>query len=379
MQTEEFDELCPALSQPKALVIGAGINGWTTALVLARRGWRVIVVADRFGIDTAAAVAGPLWEWPPSVGDCHRNQAALTRAAAWALRSYIRFGHLAAEMRPRVTVRPVVFYFFHPIEEDPAELAKMVQIQQLLSGFVHDAALIDAHGVNPDAGVVDAYSYLAPAIDIESYLSWLTREAELAGVTAVQRRIHGPLIEQEHGLCAEFGADVIVNGTGFGARELADDPTVDSHRGALLRVIDGGVSSRVTATHVVRTHTYADTRSTTFIMPRGVDRLLLGELVEPGQSGTHINLANHPPLRDMLYRCTEFLPILRGAQLDDLDPVRVGLRPFRAGGVRLETQPGTRIVHNYGHSDAGVAVSWGSAHEVADLADEVLAKKASQH
>ncbi|WP_117422780.1 FAD-dependent oxidoreductase, partial [Mycobacterium marinum] len=56
------------LNQARALVIGAGVHGWTTALVLARRGWRVVVVADRLGIDTVSTVAGVLWEWPSSVG-----------------------------------------------------------------------------------------------------------------------------------------------------------------------------------------------------------------------------------------------------------------------------------------------------------------------
>lgn len=362
------------LNEPRALVIGAGVNGWSTALVLARRGWRVAVVADRFGIDTAATVAGALWEWPPSVGDCHRDQTVLARSAAWAMRSYLRFCQLAANSRTGVNLRQAVFYFSHPVEEDPAEFAKMVAVERRAPGFVHDPALIDAHGVNPDAGVVDAYAYLAPTIDTDWYLAWLAGEAEVAGVEAVQRRIRGPLVEQEQRLRAEYGAEVIVNCAGLGARELADDSTMDLHWGALLRIVNDGTSaSRVTVSHVVGNNANADTQI--FIVPRGVDRVLLGGPVEPGQYGTDLNLTGHPPLQDMLDRCTEFLPILRGAQLDDLDPVRVGLLPFRPGGVRLETQPDTRIVHNYGHGGAGVTFAWGCAHEVADRAHEVLRKK----
>lgn len=365
-----------SLSQPRALVIGAGINGWTTALVLARRDWRVVVVADRFGIDPVAAAAGVLWEWPRSVGDCRRSQTVSDRAAAWAMRSYVRFGHLAADPGTRITVRPAVFYFSSRIEDDPAEHAKMVAIQRFVSGFVRDPALIRTSGVNPDAGLVDAYSYLTPTIDTDWYLDWLTHEAQSAGVTAVQLHIRGPLIEQEQRLRAEYGADVIVNCTGLGARELADDPTIESHRSALLRIVHDGTSpSRVTAAHVVTTNTCTDTEKGIFIVPRGVDRLLLGGLVEPGHYDTELDLANHPPLRDMLDQCIKFLPVLRGAELDDLDPVRVGLRPFRPGGVRLETQPNTQIVHNYGHGGAGVSLSWGCALEVADLAHKALADK----
>lgn len=373
---QDFGSVRP-LSRPRALVIGAGISGWTTALMLARRGWRVVVVAERFGIDRVAAVAGALWEWPWSVGNGHRDQMVAARSAGWALRSYFRFGALAADWRTGVSQRPAVFYFSRPVEDDPAEFAKMVLVQQFVPGFRHDSALIGAHGVNPDAGMVDAYSYLAPTIDTDWYLTWLGREAEVAGVTAVQRRIRGSLIEQEQRLRAEYGADVIVNCAGLGARELADDSTLDAHRGALLRIVCDDTSAlRVTAAHVVGSGVNADTQDTIAIVPRGVDRLLLGGLVEPGQHDTDLNVADYPPLQDMFDRCIDFLPILRGAQLDGLDPVRVGLRAFRPGGVRLETQPGTRIVHNYGHGGAGITLSWGCAHEVAALADEVLAKKA---
>lgn len=364
------------LDHPRALVIGAGVSGWTSAVVMARRGWRVTVVADRFGADTVSTVAGALWEWPPSVCGRHHDDTALVRSAGWAMRSYIRFAQLAADPRTGVSLRPAVFYFRHLIEEDPAELAKMLEVQQHLPGFVHDAALIDAHGVSPDAGVVDAYSYLAPTVDTDWYLAWLAREAEVAGVTVARRHIRGPLAEQEHELRAEFGADVVVNCAGLGARELADDPALDPHRGALLRVInDGSHMSRVTAAHAVANNAGTDGQDMVFIVPRGADWLLLGGLVEPGQYDTDLDLAGYPPLREMLDRCIEFLPVLRGARLDAVDPVRVGLRPFRHGGARLETQPGTRIVHNYGHGGAGVSLSWGCAHEVADLAYDLLAKR----
>jgi D-amino-acid oxidase len=50
---------------------------------------------------------------------------------------------------------------------------------------------------------------------------------------------------------------------------------------------------------------------------------------------------------------------------------RVGLRPFRRSGVRLERdqlRDGRIAIHNYGHGGAGFTLSWGCAREVLDLA-----------
>lgn len=361
-------------NQPAALVVGAGVTGLTSALVLARRGWRVTLIADRFGPDTVSAVAGALWEWPPSVCGRHHDQAVLARSADWAMRSYRRFAQLAADPHTGVSLRPAVFYFTRPVEDDPAESAKMAQLEANLPGFVHDAALIDAHGVNRATGVVDAYSHLAPTIDTDRYLAWLTGAVSAAGVSVNRHRIRGPLTEQEDRLRETYDADLIVNCTGLGAAESAADPTVDPHRGALLRVInDGSTMPVVTAAYAVAHDADTDVQDMVFIVPRGADRLLLGGLVQPGQYDTDLTWDGYPPLREMFDRCAEFLPALHRARLDLLDPIRVGLRPFRRDGVRLETQPGTRIMHNYGHGGAGITLSWGCADDVADRAELVLA------
>ena len=114
-----------------------------------------------------------------------------------------------------------------------------------------------------------------------------------------------------------------------------------------------------------------DERGFVFIVPRGHDMLVLGGLAEPDLWGLDIGLDNYEPIRAMYRRCLDFMPSLKDAEIDAAEPVRVGLRPFRLQNVRVEPEPGSRIVHNYGHGGSGVTFSWGCALEVADLVEDL--------
>lgn len=82
-------------STSTALVLGAGVSGLTTAVVLARQGWQVTVLAAGFGRETVSTVAGALWEWPPSVCGRHHDEILLENSKTWAMDSYRHFQHLA--------------------------------------------------------------------------------------------------------------------------------------------------------------------------------------------------------------------------------------------------------------------------------------------
>src|SRR5262249_25759437 len=288
------------------------------------------------------------------------------RAKGWSETSYRLFTELARDPATGVFLRPVTFYFKAPVHLDPRQDAKVCEYKDKVRGFRHDAALIPEHGVNPKLGFRDAYSHLAPMIDTDVYLGWLLEEVLRAGCRVVQEKIVGALRGQEVALRQRYGADVIVNCAGLGARELTADQ-ITPLRGAVIRVRNDGVTMpRITEAHCVSHDGSTGDRGFIFIVPRGNDRLVLGGLAEPDEWHLDIGLTNSGPVRDMFRRCVEFLPVLAGATIDAAEPVRVGLRPFRPRGVRLEWEPGTRIVHNYGHGGSGVTYSWGSALEVAE-------------
>ena len=350
-------------NKARVLVIGAGISGLTTALCLRQKGFQVTVIAEKFAPHIVSVVAGALWEWPPAVCGYHQDQLSLARSKQWCTVSYEKFFELAIEEETGVFIRPANFYFRYEVEISPKARYKMEELQSKVQGFRHDAALIREHGVNENIGLKDAYTYLAPMVDTDAYMKWLLFKVQGMGCVMLDQRINGELCKQEKQLKKQFGVDAIVNCSGLGARELAKDD-VSPLRGALVRVKnDGSWMPLVKHAHCV-SHESGHEQDMVFILPRGKNMLLLGGLVEPNEWNTDITLSNYQPVRGMLERCVEFLPILKQAQLDPEEPVRVGLRPFRQENVRLEREAGTQIIHNYGHGGSGVTFSWGCAQEV---------------
>jgi D-amino-acid oxidase len=359
-------------AKPNILVLGAGVSGLTCALSLKERGFDVTVVAEKFAPLVTSVVAGALWEWPPAVCGHHHDQLSLNRSKAWCLASLRRFRGLAHKPGAGVFLRRATFYFHRPVAEDPQQFAKMNELRTHVDQFIHDAALIAANKVNPAFGTRDAYAHLSPMIDTDIYMAWLLGEVQQSGCRVLREPISGSLRDQEQSLRNRFAAEAIVNCTGLGARELAVDE-VSPLRGAVIRLRnDGQAMPRMTEAHCVAHHAQSSRPDFIFIVPRGNDTLLLGGLAEPDQWNLDIGLDNYEPIRTMYRRCLEFLPALKSGAIDASDPVRVGLRPVRRQNVRLEHEPGTRIIHNYGHGGSGVTLSWGCAAEVADTVERIL-------
>jgi len=69
----------------------------------------------------------------------------------------------------------------------------------------------------------------------------------------------------------------------------------------------------------------------------------------------------------MVAECTRVLNINK----PDVLAERVGLRPFRRSGVRVERaqlRDGRVVIHDYGHGGSGFTFSWGCAGAVAKIA-----------
>jgi len=148
-------------------------------------------------------------------------------------------------------------------------------------------------------------------------------------------------------------SDLVINCAGIGARDLVRDHDLEPHRGqvAIVPRIEGLSCAIV-----------CDDEPLMYAIPRAKD------CVFGGTNEVSDNLAADPATT--LRIVTECIRVLN----IDKPPVlaeRVGLRPFRKSGVRLERdllRDGRAVIHNYGHGGAGFTLSWGCAREVLEAA-----------
>ncbi|MEU9283794.1 FAD-dependent oxidoreductase [Streptomyces sp. NPDC048275] len=312
------------------VIVGAGVIGLTSALRLQEAGSRVAVVTAEPPGETTSSVAAAVW-YPT------RTPFA-PRVLDWATRTFDELVRQAADGVPGVVMRPTRMLLRGETPDVPWWAAALPDLRVLRTEEVR-------------APFTSGWAFTVPSVEMSRYLPWLQRRFTEAGGTLIRRRIDS--LEQ-----AGVWAPVVVNASGLGARSLCADAEVQPVRGQLVLVANPGLLTSV------RDEDNAD--GSTYVHPRSTD-IVLGGTFEIGEWDTTPCPATAAAI---LRRCTELLPELAGA------PVvghRVGLRPHRSSGVRLEADaqpPGRvkRLVHNYGHGGAGVTLAWGCADAVTALA-----------
>jgi D-amino-acid oxidase len=309
-------------ARPDVLIIGAGVSGLTTAVRLAEAGMRVRIRAQRRPERSTSAAAGAIWD------PIYANHPLVL---SWSTRSYQVFSDLAGAGRPEVRLVPGVEASRKPIPSP--------DWAHDLPGF-RDCAAAELPG-----GFASGWRYTAPLIDMPPYLAYLEQRLTAAG--GVLEIGHVRSLDEDLG-------PVVVNCTGIGARDLVPDPEVEPIRGQLVAVRNPGVRE------FFAEHT-EELDEMTYLLPQG-DVLLLGGSADKGQGDDEPDLE---VAAGILARCSGIVPAIATAEVLGH---RTGIRPQRPE-IRLEHERlnGRDVVHNYGHSGAGVSLSWGCADRVLEL------------
>lgn len=289
-------------------MVGGGVIGLTTAVLLAEEGVRVRVLSRDAAAATTSAVAGGLC-WPYRI-------APVQRAIDWSVRSFPRFAELAAH---------------------PGATGVRIRSGTMIGDPAPEAwtALV---GDPPRT----------PLVDMTTYLRYLCERLESAG-GHLEQRTCGSLRE------AAEEAPLVLNCTGLGARELVPDGTLEPVRGQLVIAENPGIEEWYVSAA-------SGSAESTYILPQPFG-VILGGTAEPGADGTEPD----PAIAEaIIERCARVRPRLAGAAVL---AHRVGLRPYRPR-VRLEAERlpnGALCVHHYGHGGAGITTSWASAEDAVRL------------
>jgi len=316
-------------TSPDVLVIGAGVSGLSTALSLLEAGLSVTIIAADPPHRTTSAVAGALWG-PHLVG-------AQERVGRWAALTLDRLRELAAD--PATGIRE--------IRGLVASMAGQAEPPEFTRGV---GALTPCDRAALPAGYATGWEYSAPVVAMPVYLDYLLGELLRAG-----GQLHlGRRIATLGEAADRTSAQVIVNCSGIGARELVPDPELTPIRGQVVVTANPGLTE-----FFVGEHDQPD--QLTYFFPHAAT-VVLGGTQQPGSASTEPD----PITADRIVRdCAAVEPRLGNAPILSH---RVGLRPVRPL-VRLEVQAiadGRHLVHNYGHGGAGVTLSWGCARAAAD-------------
>ncbi len=306
-------------------IVGCGVSGLTTAIVLQRAGYRVRIHTREMPADTTSAVAAAIW-FPYKTGP-------LEAVNRWS----------------RATYRVL-----ETLSENPETGVKMVQFTEFVQSkestwwldAIPEGRWRTATAAELTDGQTMGFVMDVPMIETPIYLPYLLETFRQGG-----GEIQLGEIQNLADLRSE--SPIVINCTGLGAKELANDPSLYPIRGQLVKIARQAKTPFVSADSMDG----AELFEATYIFPRTHD-VVLGGTAVAGESSLEWDedLGNR-----IIDRCRRLVPGL--GEVEILDKV-VGLRPGRAT-IRLEWDG--EFVHNYGHGGAGYTVSWGCAEAVLAL------------
>ena len=325
-------------SMPEQIaIVGTGVSGLTCGVLFAERGDRISIFADEIRQQTTSAAAAAIW-YPYDAGPADK-------VIARALETYKLLVELSQNAHSGVSM----------IELRTFSRATEIQIPDWAHALgakllPEVATTLCAVSNRPQAGgykFKSGFTLNVPLMDTTIYLEYLAKRFAAAG-GSLRPNVHFEKLED-----VDPAFDFVINCAGIGAKTLVQDVDLEPHRGqvAIVPKIDN-LSCAIVSDDAPLMYAIPRTNDCVF---GGTNELSEDRHVDPVATAR------------IVAECSRVLNIDAPAVLAE----RVGLRPFRKSGVRLERdklRDGRTVIHNYGHGGSGFTLSWGCAGEVIDLA-----------
>ncbi|KAL4237495.1 hypothetical protein ACF0H5_002210 [Mactra antiquata] len=327
----------------KVAVIGAGAVGLSTALntqqILPHAS--VTIIADRFTRDTTSHGAGGLFL--PSIDHLHGRDPDLV--TQWSVDGFKFYSSLASSYEAGDSGHMIMpgYVFSHKEIKNPLYKRLVYSFRELRQEELKKL------GVDYEYG----YQVTTVITDTSKFLPWLMRRFKDNGGTVENRTVQS---------FQEFVGkyDIVMNCSGFRARELCNDKKVYPIKGHLLRIKAPWIKY------------WVYTEDGAYFVP-SQDAVAIGGI---RQKDNYSLTADPKERAGILERCYKLWPSLKGAPIIN---EWVDLRPHR-DPLRLETETmsfsngSLKVVHNYGHGALGITLCWGTGLSAARMASAELMK-----
>jgi D-amino-acid oxidase len=325
-------------------IVGAGVSGLTCGVVFAEEGYRATIFAEETGQRTTSAAAGAIW-YP-------YDAEPADKVIAWSLDTYALLTDLAENPASGVSTIELRCFaragdiaiprWAHSLGARPLATNQMAIV---VPGAAEDSR------VGPNRSFTSGFAIDVPLTDTTTYLDYLANRFTRAG-GLINGGIRFEQLEQ-----VNSAYHVILNCSGIGARTLASDAELEPHRGQVAIVPKLDLPYAIVC----------NDPPLMYAIPRTNDCVF---------GGTNDISDDREPLAAetaaIVTECARVLGIAPPEQV----AARVGLRPFRGSGIRVERarlNDGRTVIHNYGHGGAGFTTSWGCAQEVLQLSNKIAA------
>ncbi len=314
----------------KIKIIGAGIIGLTTAVHLAELGHELVVIAEHFSPNTISNKAAAIWF--PFKAEPKK------KVVEWSKQTFSKLAEFAKDEKSGVDLVDLIVFS-----------DKLAYEKEWWEDALPENALINFN-IRPHAKEYTSFYMLkAPFLEPQIHLGYLLNALRKSKKCRFEeRRI--TCLEKE-----STGCDVLINCTGYGAKQLLNDQDLIPVKGQIVVLENDGFSCFYIDDVVETEMAYIFTRK---------DSIILGGTAEEGVENEFVDEEESKKILD---RCIALSPELADKKIQNH---YAGLRPVRKE-IRLEWSENKRILHNYGHGGAGFTLAWGCAFEVANLIKEL--------